>query len=43
MGDNFLGGSFPGGNFARTEYIKFILIFVNTYVLLIKFDCKTDY
>ena len=43
MGDNSLGGSFPGGNFARTEYIKFILIFVNTYVLLIKFDCKTDY
>ena len=43
MGDNFLGGSFPGGNFPRTEYIKFILKFVNTYALLIKFDCKTEY
>ena len=42
MGDNFLGGSFPGGKFPRTEYIKFILKFVNTYVLLIKFDCKTE-
>ena len=39
MGGNFLGGSFPGGNFPRTEYIKFVLKFVNTYVLLIKFDC----
>ena len=42
MGDNFLGVTFPGGNFPRTEYIKFILKFVSTYVLLIKFDCKTE-
>ena len=42
-GWHFLGGSFPGGNFPRTEYIKFILKFVNTYALLIKFDCKTEY
>ena len=42
MGGNFLGGSFPGGVFPRTEYLKFTLKFVNTYVLLMKFCCKTE-
>ena len=42
MGENFLGRSFSGRAFPRMEYIKFILKFVNTYVLLMKFCCKTE-
>ena len=29
------------GNFPGTKYVKCILKFVNTYVLLMKFCCKT--
>ena len=42
MGENFLGRSFCGRTFPRIEYIKFIVKFVNTYVLLMKFCCKTE-
>ena len=42
MGENFLGRSFSGRTFPGMEYIKFILKFVNTYVLLMKFCCKTE-
>ena len=41
-GGNFLGGSFSGGNLPRTEFIKFILKFFNTYAPLMNFCCKTE-
>ena len=40
-GWKFSGWEFFRGNFPRTKYIKCILKFVNTYVLLMKFCCKT--
>ena len=41
-GWQFSGWEFFRGNFPRTRYIKCILKFVNTYVLLMKFGCKTE-
>ena len=41
-GWKFYGWEFSRENFPRTKYIKCILKFVNTYVLLMKFCCKTE-
>ena len=41
-GWKFSGWEFFRGNFPRTKYMKCILKFVNTYVLLMKFCCKTE-
>ena len=41
-GGKFSEWEFFRGNFPRTKYIKCILEFVNTYVLMMKFCCKTE-
>ena len=41
-GGKFSGWEFFRGNFPRTKYIKCILECVNTYVLMMKFCCKTE-
>ena len=41
-GGKFSGREFFRGNFLRTKYIKCILEFVNTYILMMKFCCKTE-
>ena len=42
IGGEFSWWEFFRGNFPGTKYIKCILEFVNTYVLIMKFCCKTE-